>query len=64
MIVKDDHYDEKGIWIENSEGEFVMCLESEGTTMYFDTWTPSLDDLDTLRDIILSSPHIWDPNKI
>ena len=36
-IVNDGSYDEKVIWIENPDRDLVMCLESEGTTIYFDT---------------------------
>ena len=41
-----------------------MCLESKGTSLYFDTWSLTLEDMDTLPHITLSSPREWNYHTI
>ena len=63
-VVMDNPYDPQGMVIESPDKELIMCLKSAGTTIYFDSWTPTLEDLDTLPHIVLSSPHPWNPATV
>ena len=63
-IVVDNPYDPEGMRIESPDGSLVMSLKSKGTTVYFDTWTPTLDDLESLPHIVLTSPHVWNPQEV
>ena len=62
--VQDNPYHEKGMHIVSPNEEITMCLESAGTTIFFDSWTPTLDDLESLPHVVLSSPHPWNPATV
>ena len=62
--VIDNPYDKGGMYIASPGEELVMGLMSEGTTIYFESWTPTLEDLSSLPHIVLSSPHPWNPSEV
>ena len=62
--VQDNPYQEGGMYIESPGGELVLGLESEGTTIFFDTWIPSKEDLLSLPHVVLSSRKTWNPRDI
>ena len=43
---------------------FVACLESEGTNIFLNTWSPTQTDLASLPHIALTSQQPWDPHKV
>ena len=45
-------------------GEFVACLQSQGTNIFLNTWRPTKTQLRSLPHIVLTSPRGWDPHKI
>ena len=52
--------------IRKDDGEegLVMCLRSQGTVIYLNTWTPTDGDLSELRHITLTSDKVWDPHEV
>jgi len=55
VIRKDDEDDGNG---------FVACLKTQGTVIYFNTWTPTDSDLREFPHIQLTSSAEWNPNDI
>lgn len=62
--VKDNPYEIGGMIIRSPDQDLTLCLKSAGTTIYFDSWTPTIEDLDVLPHVVLSSPHPWNPATI
>ena len=49
--------------MDSPEGDMVSYLKSEGTCIFFYTWTPSHRDLDTLTHVVLTSTYPWVPQN-
>ena len=47
-----------------NDDEFILPLLATGTTIYFDSHTPSDKELNTCRHITLTSPSPWNPHNI
>ena len=62
--VQDNPYASAPMTINTCDEEFRICLESKGTTIYFSSWLPSLEDLSTYPHIIMSSDREWNPLEI
>jgi len=66
--VEDNPYCGRQMRIEKSDpdhdDDFVAILKSQGTVIYFDTWTPTDADLNELPHIVLTSPREWDPQRV
>ena len=45
-------------------GDLVAFLQSEGTCIFLDTWTPSHCDLEILPHVVLTSPYTWVPHNV
>ena len=43
---------------------FIVCLESEGTNIFLNTWSPTQEDLTSIPHIELTSQKPWEPHKI
>ena len=50
--------------ISSPDGYMVASLQNQGTTIYIDTWTPSDEDLESYPHIVLTSPHLWNPQTV
>lgn len=66
ITVQDNPYAGEPMMIQanDDDGSFVACFKSEGTTIYFDTWTPTHHDLNECRQIVLTSPREWNPSTV
>ena len=66
VVVQDNPYEESPMLIrsDNTDEEFVACLQSEGTTIFLDTWAPSDHDLANYPHVILTSSSHWNPHKV
>ena len=42
----------------------LLELKIKGTTIFVDTHTPSEQELNTCKHIVLSSPHEWNPRTV
>ena len=62
--VQDNPYDHRPLMISTSDPDFIMCMKTKGTTVYFDSWAPSERDLHECPHIVLTSEHLWDPQKL
>ena len=50
--------------ITSPNGEFMACLQSQGTSVFLNTWRPTKTQLISLPHIVLTSPREWYPHKI
>ena len=41
-----------------------MTLQSNGTVIYLDTWTPTDDDLQSLPHVTMTSTHPWNSRDV
>ena len=59
--VQDNPVSENPLSIISDDDEFCLELSMDGTIVYFDSHTPTEEELLTCPHIVLSSPHPWDP---
>ena len=65
LIVKDDTFaTDEPMRIEVEDGEFLMPLQSNGTVIYLDSWTPTDDNLRLLPHVTMSSSHSWNTRYV
>ena len=50
--------------ITSPNGEFVACLQSQGTNVFINKWRPTKTQLRSLPYIVLTLPRECDPHKI
>ena len=50
--------------ITNPSGDFIACLESQGTNIFLKTWFPTHTGLSTFPNIELTSHQPWNPHQI
>ena len=62
--VQDNPYAKEPMSIISPDGDFVACLESEGTNIFLNTWSPTQTDLASFPHITLTSQQPWDPHKV
>ena len=64
--VEDNPYDSSPMTIhkDGEDGDFVACLRSDGTDIFINTWTPTHQDLEQYKHIVLTSPNEWNPRKV
>ena len=48
----------------SSNGEFMACLQSQGTNVFINTLRPTKTQLNSLPHIVLTLLCEWDPHKI
>ena len=53
MICKDD-----------DEEEFVVCLSSDDNDIFINMWTPTWQDLEQCKHIMVTSPTEWDSREV
>ena len=57
--VQDNLFCREPMKIDIPEGDLVACLQSEGTCIFLDTWTPSHRDLETLPHVVMIYNYLW-----
>ena len=62
--VQDNPYAMEPMTIISHEHDFCACLESNGSTIFIKTWTPTQEDLESYPHIHLSSSNHWNPQQI
>lgn len=62
--VQDNPYDMDPMTISTQDGEFTACLQSTGATIFFSSWSPTVEDLARYPHVILTSNAPWDPSSI
>ena len=63
-VVQDNPYDDTPMRIESPDGNFTLPLQSKGTTIFAETWTPTQQDLEMFPHIELTSKHPWEPQTV
>ena len=61
--VQDNPFD-GDMFIRDPEDQISIPMALSGTTIMFETRTPTDDELENCRNIILSSDHAWDPTSL
>ena len=64
VTVQDNPFDKRGIYLEEEEESEKIPLQSEGTTIYLTTRTPTERELHECCHITLSSKAAWNPNEV
>ena len=64
--VQDNPFDEEPMTIERDDDEqqFIACLQTEGTNIFINTWTPTDNDLASYPKIVMTSAEVWDPHSV
>ena len=62
--VQDNPYMTDTMSITILNGNFIACLESEGTNLFHNTWSPPQEELTLLPHIEITSQQPWYPHKI
>ena len=62
--VQDNPYHGDQMHIASEDEEFLMPLASDGTTIYFDSRTPTDQELQELPHIDMTSTTPWDPHAV
>ena len=64
-VVQDNPYDpHQPMEISTPERNLVVALKSSGTTIYFDTWSPTAQDLEQLPHYTVTGSEPWEPHEI
>jgi hypothetical protein len=64
IVVQDNPYSKAPLYILSLEDDFMLPLRANGTNIIADTRTPTNQELQTCKHIVLSSPHYWDPQNV
>ena len=62
--VQDNPFHIEAMHIASDSDEFVYPMHADGTTIYFDSRTPTSHELETCPHIVLSSPNEWNPRDV
>ena len=62
--VQDNPYSDIPMHIRTEDSSFSMKLESQGTTIFANTFAPTDKELDDNPRIVLSSDHAWNPHNV
>ena len=62
--VQDNPYSDTPMHIRTEDLSFSMGLESQGTTIFANTFAPTDKELDENPRIVLSSDHAWNPHNV
>ena len=64
IVVQDNPYGDTAMHIASDEDDFEHPKTADGTTIYFDSRTPTSYELETCPHIVLSSPTEWNPRDV
>ncbi len=62
--VQDNPFGNVAMHIGSDNDDFVHPMQADGTTIFFDSRTPTGYELDNCPHIILSSPNEWNPRDV
>jgi hypothetical protein len=62
--VQDNPFGNVAMHIASDNDDFVHPMQGDGTTIFFDSRTPTSYELDNCPHIILSSPNEWNPRDV
>jgi hypothetical protein len=62
--VQDNPFDSAPTYVSTEDGDFAFPLACTGTILSAPTRTPTENELQTCRHILLSSEHDWDPQNV
>ena len=62
--VQDNPMSEKPLSIITEDNEFSLGMSMSGTVIYFDSRTPTEEELRTCPHIVLTSTHPWNPTSV
>ena len=62
--VQDNPYDYAPLYLKTEDGDFVLPLSVQGTSIMADTCTPNEEELQTCKHITLLSQHPWYPHRV
>ena len=62
--VQDNPFCGEPMHIDSPEENLVSSVQSEGTCIFLNTWTPSRRELETLTHVVLMSPYPWVPQNV
>jgi hypothetical protein len=61
---QDNPFGKVAMHIASEDHDFVHPMQADGTTIFFDSRTPTNHELDTCQHIVLSSPKEWNPRDV
>ena len=64
VTVQDNPFADAPLYISTENGHFVLSLEILGTNIVAETRTPTERELKECRQIVMSSPHAWNPHQV
>ena len=64
VTVQDNPYSSSPLYIESPDRDSVLLLIVEGTNIMVHTRTPTVEELATGRNIVLSYQHEWNPHSV
>jgi hypothetical protein len=64
IVVQDNPFDKTALHLASHHDEFIMPMAADGTTIYFDSRTPTDFELQNSPHIVLSSHAEWNPRDI
>ena len=64
VTVQYNHFANAPLYISTENGDFVYPLEILGMNIAAKTRTPKEKELQECRQIVMSSPHAWNPHQV
>ena len=64
VTVQDNPYASTSLHMASPDDEFIMPMQADGTTIFFDSRTPTNYELDQCPHITLSSRSLWNPREV
>ena len=64
VTVQDNPYASTSLHMTSPDDEFVLPMQADGTTIFFDSRTPTNYELDKCPHITLSSRAPWNPREV
>ena len=64
VTVQDNPFADAPLYIPTENGDFVLPLEILGTDIVAKTRTPTERELQECLQIVMSSPHAWNPHQV
>ena len=64
IVVQDNPYADTSLHLTSFDDDFVLPMQSEGTTIFFDSRTPTNHELANCPHITLSSQALWNPSDV
>ena len=64
VTVQDNPYSDVSLHLSSSDDEFIMSMQTDGTTIFFDSRTPTNEELAHCHHIELSSNAPWNPRDV